>query len=169
MGDRIIGKRWSPKFKRLVLDLAEGLGSDAKSYREFNVSKSTFYKWRKMFREKEVSGLIPRKPIAKSHPRQLSADTVEKIIELRKTYHLCPDRITWYLKRYHGIHTSCPTVFRTLGRLGLKKLPRGADRRAIHARRYAKVVPGHNVQVDVRFGWSGMRTTVGKLPLALKR
>ena len=155
-----MSKRWSPRYKRLVLELAEGLGSDVKAYREFNVSKSTFYEWRKTFRKEGAAGLIPKKPIAKSHPRQLSLGTVEKIIELRKTYHLGPERITWYLERYHGIQTSCSTVFRTLGRHGLKRLPKNADRRALHTRRYSKGVPGHHVQVDVKF--VTLKTAEGK-------
>ena len=55
-----MSKRWSPRYKRLVLELAEGLGSDTKAYREFNVSKSTFYEWRKIFRKEGASGLIPK-------------------------------------------------------------------------------------------------------------
>lgn len=144
-------KRWSPQFKRAILELAEGLGNDAKVYREFNVAHGTFYQWRKSFRREGLRGLIPKKPIAKSHPRQLPQEVVEKIVELRNSYHLGPERITWYLERYHGIHTSCSTVFRTLRRLGLSRLPKNADRRAIHTRRYSKEVPGHHVQVDVKF------------------
>ena len=155
-----MSKRWSSRYKRLVLELAEGLGSDTKAYREFNVSKSTFYQWRKAFRKEGATGLIPKKPIAKSHPRQLSPDAVEKIIELRKAYHLGPERITWYLERYHGIRTSCSTVFRTLGRHGLRRLPKNADRRALHTRRYSKEVPGHHVQVDVKF--VTLKTAEGK-------
>jgi transposase len=156
----LIGKRWSAVYKRLVSELAVELGNDAKSYREFSVSQSTFYQWRKTFRKEGAAGLIPKKPITKSHPRQPSPDAVQKVIELRKTYHLGTERITWYLERYHGIHTSCSTVFRTLGRLGISRLPKSADRRPIHTRRYSKEVPGHDVQVDVKF--VSLKTAEGK-------
>jgi transposase InsO family protein len=155
-----MGKRRSPRYKRVVLEVAEGLGSDIKSYRDFDVPRSTFYEWKKAFGREGAAGLIPKKPVAKSHPRQLSPDAVEKIIELRKTYHLGPERITWYLERYHGIHTSCSTVFRTLVRHDLRRLPKGTDRRALHTRRYAKLEPGHHVQVDVKF--VSLKNTAGK-------
>ena len=56
-----------------------------------------------------------------------------------------------YLERYHGFKTSCSSVSRTLKRQGIGPLPRKTDRRAIHTHRYAKQVPGHHVQVDVKF------------------
>lgn len=62
-----------------------------------------------------------------------------------------PQRITWYLERYHGIKTSCSTVYRTLIRNGMRHLPKKVGRRALHTRRYTKRVPGHHVQVDVKF------------------
>ena len=33
----------------------------------------------------------------------------------------------------------------------MRSLPKTAPRRAIHTRRYSKEVPGHHVQVDVKF------------------
>jgi hypothetical protein len=97
------------------------------------------------------AGLVRKKPIAKSHPRQLPPEVVDKILHLRRTYHLGPQRITWYLKRYHGVETSYSSVYRTLVRNGLRRLPRNVGRRAIHTRRYAKQVPGHHIQVDGKF------------------
>ena len=146
-----MGRRWSVRYKKLVLDYAEGVGSDAKSYREFDVPRSTFYEWKKIYKEEGAPGLIPKKPIAKSHPRQLSSEVIEKILHLRSKYHFGPQRITWYMERYHDISVSCSTVYRTLGRHGMKRLPKNVGRRAIHTRRYAKQVPGHHVQVDVKF------------------
>jgi transposase len=65
----------------MVLEYADLCGRNAKSYREFGVSKSVFYVWRKAFREDGAAGLIPKKPIAYHHPRALSPETVEKILE----------------------------------------------------------------------------------------
>lgn len=155
-----MGRRWSVRYKRLVLDIAEGLGSDAKAYREYDVPKSTFYEWKKAFREEGAAGLIRKKPIAKSHPRQLPSEVVEKILHLRRIYHFGPERITWYLERYHGVKTSSSSVYRTLIRHGLRRLPRNVGRRAIHTRRYAKQVPGHHIQVDVTF--LTLKSTEGK-------
>ena len=55
------------------------------------------------------------------------------------------------MERYHGIKTSESTVYRTLIRNGMRRLPKNAPRRAIHTKRYAKKVPGHHIQVDVKF------------------
>jgi hypothetical protein len=82
-----MSKRWSVAYKKVVLDYADLCGCDAKSYREFNVPRQTFYCWRKAFVREAAAGLIPKKPVAKSHPRQLSAAAVEKITELRKSCH----------------------------------------------------------------------------------
>ena len=92
-----------------------------------------------------------KKPVARSHPRQIPWEFVEKILHLRTKYHLGPQRITWYLERYHGFTTSCSSVYRTLKRNGIGRLPRNVGRRAIHTRRYAKQVPGHHIQIDVKF------------------
>ena len=83
--------------KKLVLDLAEamrteGLGCNAKVYREYGVSHSTFYKWKKAYLASGIAGLERQKPIAKSHPRQLSPEVIEKILHLRKKYHFGPQQ-----------------------------------------------------------------------------
>jgi hypothetical protein len=96
-----------------------------------------------------AAGLIPKKPIAHHHPRALSQEAVERILELRKTYCLCPQRIAWYLERYHSIKVSSASVYRTLVRHALSRLPRHVGRRAVHTHRYAKEVPGHHVQSGV--------------------
>lgn len=146
-----MGRRWSVRYKKVVLEVAEALGSDAKSYRDFDVPRSTFYEWKKAYKNDGAAGIIPKKPIAKSHPRQLSPEVVEKILHLRRNYHMGPQRIKWYLERYHGIETSESSVYRALIRHGMRRLPRNVGRRAIHTRRYAKQVPGHHIQVDVTF------------------
>jgi transposase InsO family protein len=155
-----MGKRWSVRFKRVILDYAEGIGSDAKAYRELGIPKSTFYEWKRAFKKEGAIGLVPKKPIAKHHPRQLSSMTIEKILYLRSEYRFGPQRIVWYLERYHGVTVSGSSVYRTLRRNGMKRLPKHTARRAIHTRRYAKQVPGHHVQVDVKF--LTLKATQGK-------
>jgi transposase InsO family protein len=133
------------------LELAEALGNDAKACREWAVPRSTFYRWKQAYAERGGAGLVRKRPIARSHPRQLKPEVIDKILHLRQRYHFGPQRIAWYLDRYHGVTTSCSSVYRTLVRHGLSRLPRNVGRRAIHTRRYAKQVPGHHVQVDVKF------------------
>jgi len=137
--------------KMFVVRFASGARNISKECREFGVPRSSFYRWKKAYEKEGIDGLIRKKPIAKRHPRQLAPEVVEKILHLRRVYHLGPQRITWYLERYHGVKTSCSSVYRTLVRNGLRRLPRNVGRRAIHTRRYAKQVPGHQIQVDVKF------------------
>jgi transposase InsO family protein len=144
-------KKWTASYKKVVLEYAALCGCDAKSYRFFEVPRSTFSRWKQVYAEEGEAGLVRKKPVARSHPRQLRPEVVEKVLHLRRHYHLGPERITWYLARYHGLETSCSTVYRTLIRNGMRRLPRHVGRRAVHTRRYAKQVPGHHIQVDVKF------------------
>jgi transposase InsO family protein len=101
-----------------------------------------------------------RKPIAKDHPRRIPEVTVQKVLELRKTYHLGPQRIVWYMDRYHDARISFSSVYRILVRYGVNRFPKHVGRRALHTRRYAKTVPGHHVQMDVKV--LGLTTDYGK-------
>ena len=142
---------YSVRMKKLVLEWADAVGSVSKACREWDVPRSTFYRWKEAYAKEGNAGLIRKKPIAKSHPRQLSPEVVEKILYLRQNYHFGPQRIAWYMERYHGVKTSCSSIYRTLVRHDLSRLPRNVGRRAIHTKRYAKRVPGHHIQVDVTF------------------
>src|SRR5262249_36042443 len=75
----------------------------------------------------------------------------EKILHLRRTYHFGQQRIAWYLERYHGITISAGGVRCVLVRHGLNRLPRNERKRSPVYQRYEKQVPGHHVQIDVKF------------------
>jgi transposase InsO family protein len=89
--------------------------------------------------------------VAHNHPNKTPAEVIEKILHLRRTYHMGPQRIVWYLERYHAIKTSDATAYRVCRRHGLRRLPHRVGRRAVHTHRYEKQAPGHHVQVDVKF------------------
>jgi transposase InsO family protein len=114
------------------------------------VGRATFYRWKEVLAKESDAGLARRKPVAKSHPRQAPPEVVEKVLHLRSTHDLGPVRIMWYLQRYHGIKHCDAGVYRILKRHGLNRLPRNVGRRAVHTARYAKQVPGHRIQVDVK-------------------
>jgi hypothetical protein len=70
------------------LDYAEKIGSVTKSCRYFGLPRSTFYRRKTALIKQGGAGLIKRKPIPKSHPRTTPDQVVEKIIHLRRKYHL---------------------------------------------------------------------------------
>ena len=137
--------------KLRVLNHAKKIGNIRKTCRYFGVSRAIFYRWRDAYDEFGEEGLINKKPCPENRTLRIPVEIEEKILYLRKTYHLGPDRITWYLKRYHDITVSGSGVYRALKRNGYNRLPRNAKRRTVQTVRYEKQVPGHHIQVDVKF------------------
>ena len=140
------------RLKLTVLEYATYFGA-TEACREFNVPRSSFYRWKQSYEQEGQAGLYRKKPIAHSHPRKTAPEVIEKILELRSTYQIGALRIALYLDRYHGIKISESTVTRVLRAHGMNRLAKTAPRRALHSKRYAKTVPGHHIQVDVKFLW----------------
>jgi transposase InsO family protein len=138
------------RLKLVVLELAHHLGV-TKACPEYNVPRSSFYRWKQKYEKAERSALYRERPVAYSHPRRTSLEVVEKILAIRMEHQIGALRIMYYLARYHGIKISESTVSRVLKAHGLSRLPKTAPRRVLHTQRYAKTVPGHHVQVDVKF------------------
>jgi transposase len=137
--------------KLRILRHAEETGHVAKTCRYFGISRSSFYRWRQAYADRVEAGLINAPPIPKWHPNRTSPEREEKVLYLRRKYHLGPIRIVWYLERYHDIKMSDSTVSWILRRHGLNRLPRGTRMRKVHTKRYQKQVPGHHIQMDVKF------------------
>jgi transposase InsO family protein len=72
---------------------------------------------------------------------------------LRQNYHFGPAKISMYLGRYHDVTVSSSGVWRILKRLGLNRLPASQRYKRLDKRwqRYEKQIPGHQVQIDVKF------------------
>jgi len=138
------------RLKLVVLEFAQDWGV-TKACGEFEVPRSSFYRWKQKYEEAGRSGLYRERPVAYHHPSKTSPEVVEKILALRKEYQFGALRIRYYLERYHGIKISESTVSRVLKAHGVNRLPKTAPKRALHTKRYAKTVPGHHVQVDVKF------------------
>ena len=118
---------------------------------DFGIPRSTFYEWKKKYEKDGEEGLLRKKPVAKNYPGMIQQAVIDKVLELRKNYQLGPIRISWYLSRYHEIEISGSSVYRILQRNNCSRLPKTASRRTVHTKRYSKSVPGHHVQVDVKF------------------
>jgi transposase InsO family protein len=110
------------------------------------------------------NGLINRKPIPKKPANKTAPEIEDRVLYLRRTYRLGPVRIVWYLRRYHDIRISDANVYRILRRNGLNQLPRGTRMRKIHTKRYSQQVPGHQIQMDVKF-----LTFIGKRGTKIRR
>lgn len=137
--------------KLLILKYAKVIGSVSQTCQDLGIARSSFYEWMKAFDREGEAGLLRKKPIPKSHPKKLKQSVIDKILDLRQTYQLGSRRITYYLERYHGIIVSESSVTRTLVKYKINRLPKTASKRALHTKRYCKEVPGHHVQVDVKF------------------
>jgi transposase len=117
--------------KLRVLQHAEKIGNARKACRYFGVCRSSFYRWRDAYQKHGEAGLKNAKSIPKNPANQTPAEIVEKVLYLRRKYHLGPIRIVWYLARYHGIKISDAGVYRILKRNGLNRLPRGTRMRKL--------------------------------------
>lgn len=137
--------------KLRILDHVKKIGNIRKICRYFGVSRAIFYRWRDAYDQFGEEGLINKKPCPENRTLRMPVEVEEKILYIRKNYHLGPDRITFYLKRYHDITVSGSGVYRALKRHGYNRLPRNAKRRTVQTVRYEKQVPGHHIQVDVKF------------------
>jgi transposase len=127
--------------KLKVLQHAEKIGNARKACRYFGIGRSSFYRWRDAYQKHGEAGLKNAKSIPKNPANQTPPEIVEKILYLRREYHLGPIRIVWYLERYHSIKISDAGVYRILKRNGLNRLPRGTRMRKLHTKRYQKQVP----------------------------
>jgi transposase InsO family protein len=137
--------------KLKVLRHAEKTGHVARTCRYFGVGRSSFYRWKAAYEQSGEAGLVNAKPIPKNPANQTPPEIVDKVLYLRSKYHLGSIRIVWYLARYHGIKISDAGVTRILRRNGVGRLPRGTRMRKVHTKRYNKQVPGHHIQMDVKF------------------
>ncbi|MHA3977058.1 IS481 family transposase [Halovulum sp. GXIMD14794] len=137
--------------KLRILDHAVRAGNVSKTCRYFGVGPASFYRWRDAYERDGEAGLVSKRSVPNNHPNKTPAGVAEKVLHLRRKYHLGPMLIVWYLERYHGTMISDAGVSRILCRNGLNRLPRGTRLRKVHTRRYNKQGPGHHIQMDVKF------------------
>ena len=138
--------------KLKILNYGNELGNVSKTCRYFGISRETYYKWKRDYEAKGESALVNSKPCPQNPKLRLAPHIEEKILYLRKNYFLGQLRISWYLKRYHDIKVSAAGVWLVLKRNGLNRLPKNQRKRSMEQfKRYEKQVPGHRIQVDVKF------------------
>lgn len=137
--------------KLRILKYAAQIGNVSKTCRFFGGSREIFYRWKRAYEREGEDALINSKPCPENPSIRVSLDIEEKILHLRKNYHLGQRSIAWYLARDHGMKVSSGGVYGVLKRHGLNRLPKNVKKRTVTTHRYEKQVPGHHIQVDVKF------------------
>jgi len=145
--------RRAVKRKLAVFEYAKAIKNVEQACRDFGISRSCYFKWKNQYKQHGEAGLVFRNPSAQNAMVRMKKDVEEKILEVRREHNFGPDRIVLYLKRYQGLVVNGSSVYRALKRNGLNLLPKTAQRRAPGPvyKRYEKTVPGHHLQVDVKF------------------
>jgi transposase InsO family protein len=142
------------KRRLAILRHAEEItGNVALTCRYYGISRQIFYTWKRRYDAHGLDGLRDRSHRPRVSPNATRTEVVGKIIYLRQHYHFGPAKIAMYLRRYHDIQISPSGVWRILKRLELNRLP-ASQRHKRHDRRwqrYEKPLPGHRVQLDVKF------------------
>ena len=128
-------------------------GNVAKTCRYYGISRNLYYKWYRRYEAEGVAGLRDRSRRPLNSPRATELEVVGKILYLRQNYHFGPQKIAMYLARYHDIEISTSGVWRILKRVGMNRLPASQRHKRYEKRwqRYEKPLPGHQVQIDVKF------------------
>ena len=98
--------------KLRILNHGKRSGNIARTCRYFGIPRSLFHVWRNVYLKHGEEGLKRKKPIPRTHPNQTPPEVVEKILYLRRKYHLGPTRIMWYMARYHSMGVSDATIYR---------------------------------------------------------
>jgi transposase InsO family protein len=128
-------------------------GNVAATCRYYGISRQAFYKWQRRYDELGEAGLRDNSSRPHHSPKATDPEIIQKVIYLRRSYHFGPNKISMYLQRYHDVSISPSGVWRILKRLDLNRLP-ASQRHKRHDRRwkrYEKPLPGHRIQVDVKF------------------
>ena len=137
----------------MIRHAQEVTGNVALTCRYYGVSRPTFYKWLNRYEELGEEGLRDGSSRPLNSPQATQTEVVGKIIYLRQNYHFGPHKISMYLARYHDVAISPSGVWNILRRLGISRLPT-SQRHKRHKdrwKRYEKPLPGHRIQVDVKF------------------
>jgi transposase InsO family protein len=137
----------------IIRHAQEVTGNVSLTCRYYGITRQAYYKWLQRYEEHGVEGLRDRSRRPHVIPNATKPEVVGKIVYLRQNYHFGPHKIAMYLKRYHDVQVSPSGVWRILRRLDMSRLP-ASQRYRRHVdrwKRYEKPLPGHRVQIDVKF------------------
>ena len=78
--------------KKRVIEYAENIGNVRKACRYYGIARSTYCLWRDRTHELGDEGLMSRRRGLHNHPNKTPAVVVDKILYLRQTYPVGPQR-----------------------------------------------------------------------------
>jgi transposase len=86
----------------------------------YGVSRKTYYKWKKRYKEKGIEGLsdLSKRPHNINYSK-ITSEVEETILDLRLTKRFGCSRIKFRLKRISGLSLSTRTIYKVLKRHGL--------------------------------------------------
>jgi transposase InsO family protein len=115
--------------------------------RRCGVSRPTLRKWWRRYQDQGLAGLLSRSRRPGSSPAcKVFAEQENWILTLRTRRKLGARRIQSELRRLHGFHLGLATIHKVLTRHQVKPLVRSRRRRP--SVRYARLIPGEQVQMD---------------------
>jgi hypothetical protein len=105
--------------------------------------------WLRRYRESGVEGLKDRPRGQRISSYRIPPEVEALILHLRKERQHGAVRLSYFLKRYHQVFASAPTILRVFKE---NRVPRvSLKRHRPRPRRRDILVPGQSVQVDVKF------------------
>ncbi|MFA4881138.1 MAG: helix-turn-helix domain-containing protein [Candidatus Doudnabacteria bacterium] len=114
-------------------------------------SERTIKYWLAHFREDGLSGLISKSKAPHFCPWTTPRETREKVIELRKTYHIGGKKIFWKMRK-QGFGVKERTVNKILKEEGLERRYRKKRSPEEIYQPHIFLTPGEMVEIDVKYG-----------------
>ena len=152
MNDRELDKNAARRLA-IIRHAREVTGNAAMTCRYYGISRQVFYTWYRRYETEDLAGLRDRSRRPQYCPHETPAEVVAKIIYLRQNYHSA--------RRRSPCTSSATTMCRSAspgcgasssGWTSAACPPRSATNGTTRKwKRYEKPMPGHAVQVDVKF------------------
>ncbi len=94
----------------------------AKTCRYFGISRQTYYKWLKRYRNYNTNSLMDRSKRPKNIKYKLNLKITKKIKKLRLNNQLGPFKISRYLKNNEQIELSTASIYKILRKMKISRL-----------------------------------------------